>query len=465
MTPGKHRMEFLLGAFGALFLALVIPWRRPLSWSALDAVVLIAGFGAAFAAFDRGRATVAYPLATVLLAYFALRLAWRGLRGPGSAPAWSPPPLRLALVLLVVLGAVRAGYALWWGDVNDVGYASVFGADSILHGYPLYAQDTNHLDTYGPIGYLAYVPASLLFPMNANWVHDGLLAARVTTAAVDIGTLGLLVALGRRLRTGRAGTRLGVGMALLFAACPWTLFGVTQNTNDGLVALLLTATLLTMGSAPLRGAMLGLAAAAKISPLALLPLVAGGGRPSGGAAARCVAACVAVVVVAVLAYVPDGGFGVVWHETVAFQLHRRAFQSLWGQHPELASLQTALKAATALFAAALVLVPRRRDLAQIAALAATVVVGLQLTVQFWSFFYLAWLAPLLIVAVAASSADEVAERRLDVRLDAGDLQGRRVGEARREVHGDRDVPVGMAIGVGEDGARRGDAVDERQIHA
>ncbi len=97
------------------------------------------------------------------------------------------------------------GYNLLEGPVNDVGFSGVVGADSILHGWPLYSADTNHTDTYGPVNYLAYVPASIVFPMAPGWARDGLAAAHATSIAVDLITLAMFVVLGRRLREGRRG--------------------------------------------------------------------------------------------------------------------------------------------------------------------------------------------------------------------------------------------------------------------
>jgi hypothetical protein len=172
-----------------------------------------------------------------------------------------------------------------------------------------------------------------------------------------------------------------------------------MSTNDGLLALLLVATLVVMRSAPLRGAMLGLAAATKISPVALLPLIAGGGRPSASRAARCATVFGAVVLVSALAYLPEGGLQALWHETIGFQMRRRSFLSLWGQYPELEPVQTVVKAAVVVLAAGIAVRPRTRDLGQVAALAGAVVAALQLTVVFWSFFYLAWLVPFMLAAV------------------------------------------------------------------
>ncbi len=51
-------------------------------------------------------------------------------------------------------------------------------------------------------------------------------------------------------------------------------------------------------------------------------------------------------------------------------------------------------------AAGVAFVPRRRDFAQVAALAAAVLLGLQLVLQYWTWVYVGWFAPLLIVALA-----------------------------------------------------------------
>jgi hypothetical protein len=44
-------------------------------------------------------------------------------------------------------------------------------------------------------------------------------------------------------------------------------------------------------------------------------------------------------------------------------------------------------------------VPRRRDLASLAALSAAVLIGLQMTVDHWFYLYLVWFAPLVWIAL------------------------------------------------------------------
>ena len=48
---------------------------------------------------------------------------------------------------------------------------------------------------------------------------------------------------------------------------------------------------------------------------------------------------------------------------------------------------------------AVAFVPRTRDLRQVAALGAAVLIALQLTATYWFYFYIVWFAPLALVAM------------------------------------------------------------------
>ena len=101
--------------------------------------------------------------------------------------------------------------------------------------------------------------------------------------------------LGSTLQAGAAGRRLGLALAFAWAAYPFSLLVLQENTNDGLVAALLVFALVALRSPPGRGALLALAAAAKFVPLALAPLLASGtgsaararGSPSRSRSAPC----------------------------------------------------------------------------------------------------------------------------------------------------------------------------------
>ena len=62
-------------------------------------------------------------------------------------------------------------------------------------------------------------------------------------------------------------------LAYAWAAYPFTLWALSSNTNDSLVALLLVVALLVITSAPARGVAGALAGLTKFAPLALAPLL------------------------------------------------------------------------------------------------------------------------------------------------------------------------------------------------
>ena len=68
-------------------------------------------------------------------------------------------------------------------------------------------------------------------------------------------------------------------LAYAWAAYPFTLWTLSSNTNDSLVALLLVVALLAIGSAPARGVAGALAGLTKFAPLALAPLLLRGADP------------------------------------------------------------------------------------------------------------------------------------------------------------------------------------------
>src|SRR6185436_3264530 len=96
-----------------------------------------------------------------------------------------------------------------------------------------------------------------------------------------------------------------------------------------------------------RGAVLGLATAAKFFPAALAPLFAAGtgdrrARPLAGFAGAFAAVCLVALYVAI----PDGGLSELWDNTLGYQVSRQTPFSLWGLHPSLGWLQSTLEAAT-----------------------------------------------------------------------------------------------------------------------
>lgn len=419
MSPFKSKTEWVMIVLSAIFIFVAADRRRLRSWQNADVVVLTFGFGIAFALFDRDQPLWAIPATIPPLLYLLFRCLRMGWRPSQAARRWDPPSFWVLSGLLAAVMGIRAGFNLLEAPVNDVGYASVLGADGIINGWGIYRDDTNHLDTYGPVAYIAFVPFTLLFPMAESWMRDGLPAAHATAVAMDVLTAALLIVLGRRIRPGREGARLGMALALVFAACPWTFFAMMLSTNDGLTPLLLIGTLLAMASPVRRGVVLGLAAAAKFSPAALLPLIATGGEPgrSGRAAIKTTVAFTVTVLVAFALLMPPGGPLTIWHETIGFQLERRSFLSVWGQYPELRPVQLAAKAAAVALIAGVAFVPRKRDLAQVCALGAAIILLLQIGLEYWTFAYVGWVVPLIGVALLTAADRVPVEQTAVARAD------------------------------------------------
>jgi uncharacterized membrane protein len=184
------------------------------------------------------------------------------------------------------------------------------------------------------------------------------------------------------------------------------LLALQANTNDALVAVLLVGALLAVRSAPGRGILIGLGTAAKFAPAALAPLFATGMGDEKRRMAwpQFAVAFAGVVALAIFMYLPPGGVREFYDTTLGFQLGRSSPFSLWGLHPSLEPVQTVLKLLAVGLAGALAFVPRRRDLRQLAALAGAVVIAVQLPATHWFYFYLVWIAPLVLVACMGAYA-------------------------------------------------------------
>jgi hypothetical protein len=415
---GKLNAPYVWIPLCVLFLAPFFDWRRPFRLLHLDLLVLL-GFGASHFFFNRGEISTSVPLAYPVLLYVLGRMLWIGFR-PRERPQRLVPrvPLLWLGLAVVFLVGFRVALNVVDSSVIDVGYAGVIGADKIVHGHGLYdsasfAKDNEHGDTYGPVNYLVYVPFRQVFGFDGTW--SDLPAAHAAAIAFDLLTLLGLPVLGRRLRAGpREGWALGLILAYAWAAYPYTLFALDCNTNDALVAMVCIWALVALKSAPARGLLLGLGAAAKFAPLALAPLFATAGsrhRWRGALVVSVVAA--AVIVLAFAPFVPHGGLRALYDRTLGYQAGRASPFSIWGQHGGLAGVWTAVKVLAVGLALAVAFVPRRKTPVQVAALGAAVLVALQLAVAHWFYLYVVWFTPFVLVALFAlyrvGEADEPPE--------------------------------------------------------
>jgi hypothetical protein len=253
-------------------------------------------------------------------------------------------------------------------------------------------------DVYGPVNYLAYVPFEQAFPWSGRW--DDVSAARAAALGFELLTAVALFGLGRRVRAGPEGQTLGIALAYAWLAFPFTLYALGSSFNDGLVAFLVVCCLLVLASPPARGAMSALAGLTKFGPLILAPLFAAGhGERRARPLILFAIAFLAAAAIVTIPLLPDGGFRELYDRSLGYQASRGSPFSAWGQAPSLHFLQTVSKVFAVGLAALLFFLPRRRSTAQLAALAAALLIAVQVTANHWFYPYVIWFAPLVLVAV------------------------------------------------------------------
>jgi Glycosyltransferase family 87 len=392
-----------------LFIAPFFDPRRPFRLLHLDLLVLL-GLGVSLYFFNRADIRASVALTYPVLLYVFARMLWSGTR-PRERPGPAVPlvSVRWLAIGAVALACARIGLNVVDSHVIDVGAAGVVGADRITHGHELYAGGFApgvgiRGDVYGPFNYLAYVPFEAIFPWNGHW--GDVPAAHAAAIVFDLLTAVGLLALGRRLRAGEGGRTLGVALAFAWLAYPFTLYTMNANANDSLIAALLVGAMLALTSAPARGVMVALGAAAKFGPAALAPLFATGtGERRWRSALIFGVAFVAVCALLVVPFLPDGGFREFYDRTLGYQASRSSPFSVWGLAPSLDFLRPVERVGAALFVVAVAFWPRRKTAPQIAALAAAVVIAVQLGATHWFYFYVVWFLPLVLAAAFAAQSD------------------------------------------------------------
>ena len=394
-----------------LFVGPFLPWRRHRRggpsrgrrWSLLhlDLLVLL-GFSISLACFNHALIGLSVPLVYPCLLYLLVRMLLLAFgRGVPREPLRLRVPASWLLVALVFLVGFRVGLNVSNSNVIDVGYAGVIGADRLLHDKPLYGgwpADNANGDTYGPVNYYAYVPFRAIFGWSGTW--DQLPAAHAAAICFDLMTLLGLFLLGRRIR----GPTLGIVLAYAWAAYPFSLYALSSNTNDSLVAMLLVLALLVISSAPARGVVGALAALTKFAPFALAPLLLRGigSPPRKRSSLVFVCAYGLTLLAAMLPVLLDGNLHAFLHDSISYQASRVSPFSIWGLWGGLGLEQHLVQGAAVALALAAAFVPVKRGVVEVAALGAAVLIALQLGVNYWLYPYIVWFFPLVLVAIFAS---------------------------------------------------------------
>lgn len=77
--------------------------------------------------------------------------------------------------------------------------------------------------------------------------------------------------------------------------------------------------------------------------------------------------------------------------------------SVWGPEPSLETLQGLARAVPIVLGLALLLLPKRRDPLQMAALGAALLVATEVDSEHWSYFFMIWWVPLVLVNLFGST--------------------------------------------------------------
>jgi len=445
-----------LGCLAFLLATAVVPLRRVRN---LDVLALLALVVPVLLLNER-LLTPSLLWAMPPLLWLTGRCAWAALRPDHRGPRAEAParPLLDALtpawddaqrvrILRLAVGAAAACTVMITVSAQttvDVGQALMEGATLLLDGTLPYGNmpgDVFHGDVYPLLSYAVYMPLAAVMPVRDAWdVADG---ALIVAALAAVAGASLLARFMRSSAThadrvdtvalDHAARAAGLRAALAWLALPPLLIGVSTGTNDVLLGVLLLGALVLARRPLASTAALLVAGWFKVVPFALLPIWLA--RLRGRQLVAALALIAATVLLTLVALVALGGSDAprAMLHAVAYQAERRTLNSPWTLLG-LDWLQPLAQAAVlALIAGATVRVRRDRALAddpvRLAALAGAVLLGLQLAGNYWTYLYLAWVVPCVVVGLladapaaqrvpAATEALNPSRRNADRRTDA-----------------------------------------------
>jgi hypothetical protein len=319
----------------------------------------------------------------------------------------------IAMVLVFVMVGVSSK------DAVDVIYAVMEGATRLIHGVLPYGHlpgDVIHGDTYPILSYALYTPLAALSPVTSTWDSVDL-ALGVAVVAALASADALLRSVGDRppVRRRQHDPRTevaGLRTALSWLAFPPTLIAVSTGTTDVVLAAMVVFAVLLWHRPAVSCTLLTAAGWFKLAPLALLPLWLAPlrGRRLLVAAAGVVGVSAAMVGLLVALGGVSGPLEMI--HAVAFQFSRGSPQSMW-RVLGIEGLQPLAQAGViALVAGGAVRLWRdpaiAADRVRMAALSAAVLIGLELSADYWSFLYEVWIVPLIAVSLLVGAVPATA---------------------------------------------------------
>ncbi|HET6885155.1 MAG TPA: hypothetical protein VFH32_02955, partial [Rubrobacteraceae bacterium] len=124
---------------------------------------------------------------------------------------------------------------------------------------------------------------------------------------------------------------------------------------------------------------------------------------------------------------PLAALRLFYEKTIAFQGTRESPWTIFSQVPEVGFLQQPLLAGVIVLAFVVAVWPRRRTLRRLAAFSAALVIGFELTTNYWFYPYVTWFEPYVFMALLAATNEKTA---LDGSQE-DDAEGGREGTTER----------------------------------
>lgn len=307
---------------------------------------------------------------------------------------------RLLRLIVGAIAVVAVLVTIPGGLVGDVSEASMSGATQILEGNMPYGNIMDgvvHGDTYPLFAYLLYAPAALIWPVHD--LFDNL------DGGLWIAAIALIAGAVAMFRAGRSASddAFGLRHAAAWLLFPPTLIAASAGSNDLPTAALIAWALATFVHAGRTSSWLSAAAWAKVAPVFILPLWLA--RFRGAELKRALIPPVILTIAMLALLLALGGIDGVEKmiEAIAFQSDRGAQLSFWVV-TDAPALQIVVQAAGfAIAAAGAVAVWRSASLAssivRVSALSAAVLLVFQIGASYWSYAYLPWVYPLIVVAL------------------------------------------------------------------
>ena len=123
-----------------------------------------------------------------------------------------------------------------------------------------------------------------------------------------------------------------------------------------------------------------------------------------------VVAFAAIAAVASIPALRHDSLHTIYERTFAYQSDRESPFSVWGLYGGLGAWQGVVQIAAVVLAVGLAVIPRRADIAGLAAACAAVIVAVQLGIDHWFYLYIPWFFPLVMIALLGRLGPSVTSR-------------------------------------------------------